>query len=570
MEAFIKRLNDLAIGENDAILAKAKELSLQLNNEFSIAVIGDVSRGKSTLLNNLLRLEILPTGDIPTTKAITKVLFGKQERIVAVKNNNEAKVYSIDKLDAELWQQPDIKQFTLELNNENLHVTDAAFFDTPALDSNLSDDSRYSPNVIDLSHFADAVILVITASSPLSLENLEYLRAHVKHYYVPRLMIVLNYLDRADNGQIELLSSIHAKLKTLNVPYTFIAITSQPKAELRELLDGTTYSDIWQKTLEWTRSEEHRHLRYKQKLRQIQLLALKLKDSNDQRIAIDESKYAEREKERTIDFNQIQEKDSFWHSIEIKFEEKLRLQQQFVERKVIAYQPRLLDLMRYSIMNADDIQHWYNTELPFLLKGQLESLKESIVRILHQRVEADFLSIEKEINNWLEVNYAGLQDGEQVPQGDFETSLPLLNNELLKNHKRVTARAVTLATIVGFFVFGPIGAALSAGGGLITEIFTRQSIRDQKEVLIKRLEQTFNKHLHLLSMNIGDQLSKLYRTNINHLHLQAKNWKAGKLEELEQLRLNDLAIPKGLHQKREQILKLLEDINTAQTKKYGN
>src|SRR5437660_5216158 len=45
---------------------------------FSVAVAGEFSRGKSTLINRLLGQDLLPVGDLPTTAMLTSVRYGHE------------------------------------------------------------------------------------------------------------------------------------------------------------------------------------------------------------------------------------------------------------------------------------------------------------------------------------------------------------------------------------------------------------------------------------------------------------------------------------------------------------
>jgi hypothetical protein len=51
-------------------------------DRFSIAVLGQFKRGKSSLLNAIIGSNLLPTGILPLTSVITIVRFGSRERLV--------------------------------------------------------------------------------------------------------------------------------------------------------------------------------------------------------------------------------------------------------------------------------------------------------------------------------------------------------------------------------------------------------------------------------------------------------------------------------------------------------
>jgi GTP-binding protein EngB required for normal cell division len=62
---------------------RCQELVVQLaEDRFNLAVVGQFKRGKSTLMNALLGRDLLPTGLLPLTSAITTLCYGSTERVV--------------------------------------------------------------------------------------------------------------------------------------------------------------------------------------------------------------------------------------------------------------------------------------------------------------------------------------------------------------------------------------------------------------------------------------------------------------------------------------------------------
>ena len=51
-------------------------------DRFNIAVVGQFSRGKTSLMNAMLGTDRLPTGIVPLTSVITTVQYGPKERAV--------------------------------------------------------------------------------------------------------------------------------------------------------------------------------------------------------------------------------------------------------------------------------------------------------------------------------------------------------------------------------------------------------------------------------------------------------------------------------------------------------
>ena len=66
---------------DDQVGTQARHLLGRLaENRFVLAVIGQFSRGKSTLMNAILGDAYLPTGVLPTTAVVTKINYGSTPR----------------------------------------------------------------------------------------------------------------------------------------------------------------------------------------------------------------------------------------------------------------------------------------------------------------------------------------------------------------------------------------------------------------------------------------------------------------------------------------------------------
>src|SRR5579862_4801900 len=69
-----RRKDEMAVGDCRRLLARLAE------DRFNLAMVGQFSRGKSSLMNALLGAEKLPTGILPLTSVITTVAYGESER----------------------------------------------------------------------------------------------------------------------------------------------------------------------------------------------------------------------------------------------------------------------------------------------------------------------------------------------------------------------------------------------------------------------------------------------------------------------------------------------------------
>src|ERR1035438_3704627 len=89
-----------SMGSTSAELACASGLQDLSDETFRIVVVGEFSRGKSTLINALLGARVLPTGAQPVTTILNHIRFGDQLRFRVVKRGGQS-----DELTQEQFRQ---------------------------------------------------------------------------------------------------------------------------------------------------------------------------------------------------------------------------------------------------------------------------------------------------------------------------------------------------------------------------------------------------------------------------------------------------------------------------------
>ncbi len=75
-------------GESEILLKEWRRLFARINEpHFLVGVVGEFSRGKSTLINRLLEAEILPVGSIPTTALATRVCYSPDRSLMEIRRD---------------------------------------------------------------------------------------------------------------------------------------------------------------------------------------------------------------------------------------------------------------------------------------------------------------------------------------------------------------------------------------------------------------------------------------------------------------------------------------------------
>ncbi|MBD3319591.1 MAG: hypothetical protein GF350_00675 [Chitinivibrionales bacterium] len=174
------------------------------------AVLGQFNRGKSTFINALLGMDVLPTSVLPLTNVPTIIRYGPARscRISFFNGKADCTAGASDDAVRELL----IQYVTEEKNPENRHCVFSVYvecpgellhngselIDTPGFGSTFVHNTR---TTIDLLSECDAAFFLLSADLPITEVEIEFLRQMRK--YVPRIFFVFNKIDLLNESERE-------------------------------------------------------------------------------------------------------------------------------------------------------------------------------------------------------------------------------------------------------------------------------------------------------------------------------------------------------------------------------
>ncbi len=172
-----------------------KAITKRRTEPFSLVVLGDFKRGKSTIINAILGKSIAPVNVAPETFTINSISYGETPSAEAVLKNGQRITLTADDLVRDRLEKlmrafPDTLDYIDIRDNAEL-LKEIRIVDTPGL----SDLDCLDKQVQDYLVNADAIIYVASALSPFSESEQFFLASHIRPMSFNKLYVLVNMID---------------------------------------------------------------------------------------------------------------------------------------------------------------------------------------------------------------------------------------------------------------------------------------------------------------------------------------------------------------------------------------
>lgn len=179
---------------------KEKELKKYIEAPFNVMIVGDFKRGKTSFINALLGKSLLPSDIAPETVTVNTVSYGKENTVEIHLENDTKKTISIQELKRELLEPLVAKLPTklkfISITDNNEILKSISFIDTPGLNDAVD---SFDEIVVDYLANADAVIYVVSANFPMSLDEQNFLSNIIIPASLAKVIVIVNMCDCLDS-----------------------------------------------------------------------------------------------------------------------------------------------------------------------------------------------------------------------------------------------------------------------------------------------------------------------------------------------------------------------------------
>ena len=195
----------------DNVIARIKQ------DRFNVAVVGEFKRGKSTLINVLLGKDILPMDILPTTATLNKIEYADEPAARVEYKDGRQENISVDRLQdyvTKLTRESEKKANSIKQVVVSYPVdyckNGVSIIDTPGL----NDDETMTKVTLSVLQEVDAAIMVVSALSPFSNSEREFLENKLISSDVGKVLFGVTYVEQLDpDDRVRIMDEIRKRIQ---------------------------------------------------------------------------------------------------------------------------------------------------------------------------------------------------------------------------------------------------------------------------------------------------------------------------------------------------------------------
>ena len=526
--AFIAQIQKLEkhcqdAGRKDLLEQMAAVKEYLVSDKFTVAVVGEFNRGKSTLVNRLIGKDIIPTSDIPTTTLPIYVSGGEQESLV-FKTIKGQKRYPVAEKSWETIEEErrisggNKAEIRLKQNCSLLMEHDLEIIDTPGVNSQIRGDLSMAEKALSV---CDCAILPMTAIAAFSESEKLFLEERILMKKVPRIMVVLTKLDLVDEKQrLSVVESVQRKLEAVNAEIP-LYLSEKNMVEDWEERSGT--EAIQKQILAWLHESSHVQLKKEKAVQEMKAVSSDLAAIYKCQLDIIAEKEekrmeaAEQSKQKLLRSARIQ-----WDSLEVDMLNRCNQNFTWIRSMTEERQQDVIEKLTLELSHVTNPKDWWEKDYPYRIKMEMISLGN----VLENNLQNFYTRDVNWLNHFLQEKYGSVvppQNQRIADKNIFRASLEQEPIELedMKRSRLISRVGTGVATIGGYLVGGliglsPIGMAVGIGGGILSEVFMNKRVETQKRelsrIIHEELPKVFSNSIETVERNIRDVYISTIRT----------------------------------------------------------
>jgi len=503
---------------------------------FSVAVVGEFSRGKSTFINSMFGRDILPVANMPTTAILTRIKHSESEAITVLdtaKKKKKVLPLSLDSWDEYIasddGKDPSGVAF-VGIKSKWL-ANGIEIIDTPGAGD--LEESR-AAIIGDALRGCDGAIITISATAAMSMSEKLFIEERLISKKTPFLMLIITKLDQISKDQRSgIIDFVKAKLVTWNmrdipvyVPYKM----DMPDNRYDSIMG---MDKVTSQINSWISSSNRGALTEK-------WIASKIASTLNSVISFLNEKKCICEAENGYARQQLIDKKTeklsdavlLWEKAKNEMIKKSDECYALFIRKSGEEQDAIIERLQYDVSHVSNLKKWWDEDYPYRLKIEMTRLASMLENVIGKQLALDM----RAFNSVLEKNFKTsiLYSPEEILSKEDYTSFQSNNQVNLKDMGtertigRVGIAALSISTVIIMMATGipPIigSMGVGTGGSILSESFFKKRTEDQRLILKEAIAQNVPGVVKNAMMHSERRIKKMYNDIISDASEQQENW----------------------------------------------
>ncbi len=504
---------------------KLTQLEKDLNRErFTVAVVGEFSRGKSTLINRMLGRELLPVGNMPTTAMLTRIRAGAREGMVYVDEKGRRsqplalKQQSWDGLVANNFGGPDPQGAVyMSVASQWLAKWELELLDTPGAGDL---EERRAQKISDALLEADGAIIAISALSPMSMSEQQFIQQRLITRKTPFMLLAVTKLDEIPEDQRPaMLQFIQSKLKLwkMDVPVFVAGDVAVPGDSYRQMVG---IDKLRTQVEHWVSDPKRQALTDRWVLAKVDDVLATAEASLAEQLRLLALDGEKREAAIAQKREQLQKVHEVWEALRREMKERGDKCATAVLAKAAEYQENTVQRLRYEVSRTGQPASWWRQDFGYRLRVELAGMASGLDGLAGRLINEDMRWLNARLDKSFKTTLAAASRGPVADKEMFgQVAGEELNLENLESQRSISRIATTALTIIGSLTLSSMGlgmfnimctSGVGTGSALLTEKFFKAKTEKQREVVARAIELQVPKTVEEAMAKTRSRLNAVY------------------------------------------------------------
>ncbi len=467
---------------------------------FTVAVVGEFSKGKSTFINRLFEKEILPVGNMPTTAMLTRIRYNEKEMISVLENGKDKKLLPLeedswDNYIAALDGNDPTGVAFVGLNSPWLK-NGIEIIDTPGAGDL---EEKRAMLIDDALRGSESAIVTVSAEQAMSMSEKLFMEERLIAKKTPYLMLIITKMDRIDVSQRPgIISYVKEKLNQwkIDIPVFVPQDVEMPDISFRNCVG---MDKVKAQIDKWIKDPKRKKLTEEwMAMKMADLLETAIAALREQDILLKTESESKKQDMIAQKKEMLEKAKLAWEDIRMQMQGKSNECYNLLMDKSQDLKNMMVERLQYEAAHAGTPQKWWTEDYPYRLKLEMTNMSTNVENLISRKIAEDA----KWLNAMLDKNFKShvLIQQETVAEREIYTNLEVrtdLEISDLSKERNISRIGITALSIAAYFACASLGVmpmigsmGVGTGGAVLSENIFKKKIDEQRTILKEEIARS--------------------------------------------------------------------------------